>query len=223
MAGREPVGIASARPGLAASAAVALAYGVVLPVLMSEWGLTPVQAGALGSYALFGMMFGAFVFGPLADRIGRKKGIAICFVLFSASTFLNGFATSPTEFGIYRFIAGLEERNRESAERVRALMFVFEDLSKLDPGGVQTLLREVPKEQLALALKGASDDLRGLFSANMSGRAAKIREEDMQAMGPVRLKDVDTAQMAMVKIAKDLSARGEIILLGSRDDDEMIY
>lgn len=82
-------------------------YGVVLPVLMKEWGLTPVQAGALGSYALFGMMFGAFIFGPLADRIGRKKGIAICFLLFSVATFLNGFAKSPTEFGIYRFIAGL--------------------------------------------------------------------------------------------------------------------
>ncbi len=82
-------------------------YGVVLPVLMKEWGLTPVQAGALGSYALFGMMFGAFIFGPLADRIGRKKGIAICFLLFSGATFLNGFAQSPTEFGIYRFIAGL--------------------------------------------------------------------------------------------------------------------
>ncbi|KAB2905542.1 MAG: MFS transporter [Burkholderiaceae bacterium] len=82
-------------------------YGVVLPVLMKEWGLTPVQAGALGSYALFGMMFGAFIFGPLADRIGRKKGIAICFLLFTGATFLNGFATSPTEFGIYRFIAGL--------------------------------------------------------------------------------------------------------------------
>lgn len=82
-------------------------YGVVLPVLMAEWGLTPVQAGALGSYALFGMMFGAFIFGPLADRIGRKKGIAICFVLFSLATFLNGFAKTPTEFGIYRFIAGL--------------------------------------------------------------------------------------------------------------------
>ena len=52
-------------------------YGAVLPVLMKEWNLTPVQAGALGSYALFGMMFGAFVFGPLADRIGRKKGVAI--------------------------------------------------------------------------------------------------------------------------------------------------
>lgn len=82
-------------------------YGAVLPVLMKEWGLTPVEAGALGSYALFGMMFGAFVFGPLADRIGRKKGVAISFVLFSVSTFLSGFASTPTEFGIFRFIAGL--------------------------------------------------------------------------------------------------------------------
>lgn len=82
-------------------------YGVVLPVLMQQWQLTPVQAGALGSYALFGMMFGAFVFGPLADRIGRKKGIACSFVLFSAATVLSGFATTPTEFGIYRFVAGL--------------------------------------------------------------------------------------------------------------------
>lgn len=82
-------------------------YGVVLPVLMKDWGLTPLQAGALGSYALFGMMFGALIFGTLADRFGRKKGIAICFVLFSGSTVLNGFAGSPTEFGICRFLAGL--------------------------------------------------------------------------------------------------------------------
>lgn len=82
-------------------------YGVVLPVLMKEWGLTPLQAGALGSYALFGMMFGALAFGTLADRIGRKKGIAICFVLFSGSTVLNGFASGPTEFGLLRFVAGL--------------------------------------------------------------------------------------------------------------------
>ncbi len=82
-------------------------FGVVLPALMKEWQLSPVQAGALGSYALFGMMFGAFVFGPLADRIGRKKGIAISFALFSIATFLSGFSKSPTEFGIYRFIAGL--------------------------------------------------------------------------------------------------------------------
>lgn len=82
-------------------------YGVVLPVIMQEWGLTPLQAGALGSYALFGMMFGALCFGTLADRIGRKKGIAICFLLFSGATIVNGFASNPTEFGVCRFIAGL--------------------------------------------------------------------------------------------------------------------
>ncbi|SDU90444.1 MFS transporter [Pseudomonas sihuiensis] len=82
-------------------------FGVVLPAIMQEWNLTPLEAGALGSYALFGMMFGALLFGTLADRIGRKKGIAICFVLFSTATILNGFASSPSEFGIFRFLAGL--------------------------------------------------------------------------------------------------------------------
>ncbi|MCK0511366.1 MFS transporter [Aromatoleum buckelii] len=82
-------------------------YGVVLPVLMKEWDLTPLQAGTLGSYALFGMMFGALIFGPLSDRFGRKRVIAICVVLFSFFTFINGFATTPTEFAICRFIAGL--------------------------------------------------------------------------------------------------------------------
>ncbi|HWU50204.1 MAG TPA: flagellar motor switch protein FliG [Asticcacaulis sp.] len=122
-----------------------------------------------------------------------------------------------------RFVASLEERNRESAERIRALMFVFEDLSKLDPGGVQTLLRAVDKEQLALALKGASDSLRDMFMSNMSERAAKIMRDDMEAMGPVRLKDVDAAQMNMVQIAKDLAAKGEIMLAGQGGDDELIY
>jgi len=122
-----------------------------------------------------------------------------------------------------RFIAALEERNREAAERIRALMFVFEDLSKLDPGGVQTLLRATGKEQLALALKGASDKLREMFFSNMSERAAKIMREDMESMGPVRLKDVDQAQVAMVQVAKDLAAKGEIMLAGSGSDDELIY
>ncbi|GAB5343260.1 MFS transporter [Pseudomonas fluorescens] len=82
-------------------------YGVVLPSIMREWGLTPLQAGALGSYALFGMMFGALIFGTLADRFGRKKGIVFCFTLFSLATVVNGVASSPTEFGLCRFIAGL--------------------------------------------------------------------------------------------------------------------
>jgi len=122
-----------------------------------------------------------------------------------------------------RFIAALEERNREAAERIRALMFVFEDLSKLDPGGVQTLLRAVEKDQLGLALKGSSDALREMFFSNMSERAAKIMREDMEGMGPVRLKDVDQAQMAMVQVAKDLAAKGEIMLAGAGGDDELIY
>ena len=122
-----------------------------------------------------------------------------------------------------RFISALEERNRDSAERIRALMFVFEDLSKLDPGGVQTLLRAVDKAQLGLALKGASEDLRNLFFSNMSERAARILREDMENMGPVRLRDVDQAQMAMVQSAKDLAQKGEILLAGSSGDDELIY
>lgn len=122
-----------------------------------------------------------------------------------------------------RFLSTLEERNRDSADRIRALMFVFEDLSKLDPGGVQTLLRSVDKDKLGLALKGASDDLRDMFLSNMSERAAKLLKDDMQAMGPVRLKDVDQAQTEMVFIAKELAARGEILLAEGGGDDELIY
>lgn len=82
-------------------------YGSVVPVLMNEWQLTPIQAGTLGSYALFGMLLGALIFGPLADKIGRKNVILFCIALFSIFTGIIGWAKSPTEFGIYRFIAGL--------------------------------------------------------------------------------------------------------------------
>lgn len=81
--------------------------GVALPLLMKEWGLTTVQAGMLASTALCGMMFGAMLFGTLADKIGRKKVIMICVFLFSGFTFWGGFASSPTEFGVLRFLAGL--------------------------------------------------------------------------------------------------------------------
>ncbi len=122
-----------------------------------------------------------------------------------------------------RFLTSLEERNRSSAERIRALMFVFEDLSKLDAGGIQTLLRAVDKNQLTLALKGTTDVLRDLFFNNMSERAARIMREDMANMGPVRLRDVEVAQQAMVQVAKDLANKGEIILAGSGAEDELIY
>jgi len=122
-----------------------------------------------------------------------------------------------------RFITALEERNRDAAERIKALMFTFEDLAKLDPGAAQTLLRSFEKAKLPLALKGASEALRDLFFANMSERAGKMLREDMAAMGPVRLRDVDEAQMAMVTLAKDLAARGEIVISDKKGEDELVY
>ena len=122
-----------------------------------------------------------------------------------------------------RFITALEERSRDSAERIKALMFTFEDLGKLDPGSIQTLLRSVEKDKLGLALKGATDGLRDVFFSNMSERAGKILREDMEAMGPVRLKDVDEAQMRMVNVAKDLANKGEIMIAGGGTEDELIY
>ncbi len=122
-----------------------------------------------------------------------------------------------------RYLTALEERNKDSAERIKALMFTFEDLGNLDPGGIQTLLRNADKDKIATALKGASEELRDLFFSNMSERAAKIMREDMQAMGPVRLRDVDEAQMLMVTLAKDLAASGEIIIADSKGEDELVY
>ena len=122
-----------------------------------------------------------------------------------------------------RFLSALEERNKDAAERIRSLMFTFEDLQRLDPAGVQTLLRAVDKDKLVIALKGASEELRDLFFSNMSERAAKLMREDMQALGPIRLKDVEDSQQAMVQSAKDLADRGEIVIGGSGGDDQLIY
>jgi flagellar motor switch protein FliG len=122
-----------------------------------------------------------------------------------------------------RFLNALEERNRDAAERIKQLMFTFEDLSNLDPSGLQTLMRQIDKDKLALALKGCSEELRNLFFSNMSERAAKIMREDMSAMGPVRLRDVDEAQTAIVQTAKDLSAKGEIVLAENKGEDELVY
>jgi flagellar motor switch protein FliG len=122
-----------------------------------------------------------------------------------------------------RFMTSLEERNREAAERIRQLMFTFDDLARVDGGGIQMLLRQVEKDQLGLALKGASDDVSELFFANMSERAGKVMKEDMEAMGAVRLKDVDEAQSAIVSVAKALSDSGEIVIAGNDEESELVY
>ncbi len=122
-----------------------------------------------------------------------------------------------------RFLGSLESRHHDSANRIKALMFVFEDLSSLDVSGVQTLLRCADKGDLALALKGASETLRSLFFTNMSERGGKLLRDDMQAMGPVRLKDVDAAQTRLVALAKELAAKGEIVLSDGKADDAFVY
>jgi flagellar motor switch protein FliG len=122
-----------------------------------------------------------------------------------------------------RFIAALEERNRDSAEKIKSLMFTFEDLQKLDSGAIQALMRAAEKEKLPIALKGASDPLKDLFFSNMSERASKLLKEEIAGMGPVRLKDVEEAQSYLVSVAKDLAARGEIIISDGSAEDELVY
>ncbi len=111
-----------------------------------------------------------------------------------------------------RFIAALEERNQEAADRIKALMFTFDDLQRLASPAMQTLLRQVAKDKLPLALKGASEPLRDLFFRNLSERAGKMLREDMESLGPVKLRDVDDAQAGIVTLAKELAAAGEIEL-----------
>lgn len=122
-----------------------------------------------------------------------------------------------------RFMTALEERNRESAERIKQLMFTFDDLIRVDASGIQMLLRQVEKDQLAVALKGSSEEVKELFFANMSERAGKMMKEDMDAMGAVRLKDVDEAQSGIVQTAKALSDAGEIVIAGNDEESELVY
>jgi flagellar motor switch protein FliG len=121
-----------------------------------------------------------------------------------------------------RFMTALEDENRESAERIKTLMFTFDDLTRLDSASGQTLMRHIDKEKLAIALKGASDAVRQFFMRNMSTRAAKMLTDDMSMLGPVRLRDVDEAQGQLVNLAKDLAAKGEI-MIAKTSDEELVY
>jgi flagellar motor switch protein FliG len=121
-----------------------------------------------------------------------------------------------------RFVAALEERNREAAEQIKALMFTFDDLQRLTPMAVQVLLRVVEKDKLPLALKGASEKLRELFFSNLSERAGKMLRDDIEALGPVKLRDVDEAQAAIVVMAKDLASQGQIEI-NEAVDEELVY
>lgn len=124
-----------------------------------------------------------------------------------------------------KFLSNLEERNAESAVRIRELMFKFEDLLKLAPGGVQTLMQSVDKSAIALALKGASQELSDTIMTCMSARAGKMLKEEIEALGPVRSRDVAEAQNRILATAKALIDQEKIFILRARAsaDDDLIY
>ncbi|MGE0409452.1 MAG: flagellar motor switch protein FliG [Amphiplicatus sp.] len=121
-----------------------------------------------------------------------------------------------------RYISALENKNPNAAEKIKSLMFVFEDLLRLDAQDVQALLRHVDKSVLARALKGANDEIKTLFFSNMSERAAHILRDDIEILGPLRLREIDAAQSRIVEITKDLGEQGEIFLSNGADD-ELVY
>jgi len=122
-----------------------------------------------------------------------------------------------------RLMTGLFERNREVAENIRSKMFTFEDMIHLNGESLQKILRAVDRQKIALALKGASESLKAIFLENMSENASLMLMEDMDALGPVRLKDVDAAQSLIVETAKKMVKDGQIEILTEADEaEEMI-
>jgi flagellar motor switch protein FliG len=137
----------------------------------------------------------------------------------SMADVFNAFdrATEETMLG------ALDSRAPESAERIRALMFTFDDLANLLPAAIATLVKNADKRTMALALKGAPEEMRQIFLAAMTERAAKMLREDMASMGPVRARECEEAQTGLVRLAKLLADRGEIVLVDPKSDDTMIF
>jgi flagellar motor switch protein FliG len=131
-----------------------------------------------------------------------------------AEIFYNLDRTSET-----KYMNMLEKSVPDEAQKIKDLMFTFEDLVRLDSRGVQTLLTFIDKSQLSVALKGASEEVKDVFFKNMSQRAARIIMEEVEALGPVRVRDVDEAQSIIVKMVKELVEKGEIdIAVDGKDE-----
>ena len=121
-----------------------------------------------------------------------------------------------------RFFTRLEERDKEAAERIRSLMFTFEDLIKIASPGIQVLLRSVQKDKIAMALKGATKEMRDLFFQNLSERAGRMLKEEIDGLGPVKLREVDDCRAEIVRVAKDLASKGRIEISQGKEE-EVVY
>jgi flagellar motor switch protein FliG len=129
------------------------------------------------------------------------------------------FADRATEKAI---LEGLETDDPDLVEDIRRLMFVFEDIKMVDSKGIQAVLREIDNDELALALKTASDELKEQIFENMSERASQLIKEDMEYMGPVRVSDVESAQQRIVDVVRRLEEAGEIVIAGRGGTDDLI-
>ena len=117
-----------------------------------------------------------------------------------------------------RILTEIEELYPEMAEDIRNLMFTFEDIKNIDDRSIQTILKEIPREQLVIALKTASPELRTLLFRNMSQRAAEMIQDDLESLGPMRLKDVEKAQQGIVDVVRRLEAEGKITIAAGGED-----
>ncbi len=117
-----------------------------------------------------------------------------------------------------QIMEGLESEDPELVEQIRRLMFVFEDINMVDEKGIQTVLKEVDNDELALALKTASEELKQKIFGNMSERASQLIKEDMEFMGPVRVSDVEAAQQRIVDVVRRLEDAGEIVISGRGEE-----
>jgi flagellar motor switch protein FliG len=136
----------------------------------------------------------------------------------SVAEMLN-LADRSTEKAI---MEGLEAEDPDLVENIRRLMFVFDDVAKVNDKGIQMVLKEIENDTLALALKTASEELKAKIFKNMSERAAQLIQEDMQFMGPVRVSDVEAAQQKIVDVVRRLEDTGEIVIAGRGGEKEMI-
>ena len=121
-----------------------------------------------------------------------------------------------------RILSTLDESNFAAAQKIRSMLFAFEDLTKLNSASAQILIRTIDRDILVKALKGSTRSVKDFFFAQMSQRAAKALQDDLEMLGPIRLKDVDDAQRMITNLAKDLAAKGEIMLASTSTDDELI-
>jgi flagellar motor switch protein FliG len=136
----------------------------------------------------------------------------------TVSEILN-LADRATEKSI---LEGLEAEDPDLVEQIRRLMFVFEDIKSVNDKGIQAVLKEVENDELALALKTASQELQEKIYKNMSERAAQLIKEDIQFMGPVKVSDVESAQQRIVDIVRRLEEAGEVVIQGRGGDSELL-